>query len=152
MLNPKIVYIAVVMVFAYIVVKFKLIPYLAAKKILKDAKKDGAQQAQAMPAPLLPAQINPALQPYLALNGCALPPVPADNGRQKRHDMYFDYRIVETIRMDEDPISFEDEAKRVDLTVNSLIVDLRKRGICPGMLDIVQISDGPLMVYATYIL
>lgn len=151
MLNPKVVYIAVAMVFAYIVAKFKLFPYLAAKKILKDAKKGGTQQAQGMPAsaPPLPVQAAPALQPYPAVNGYAPLPAPAS---QKHYGMYFDYRIVETVRMDEGPVSFEDEAKRVDLTVNSLIVDLRKRGICPNALNIIQVSDGLLMVYATYIL
>lgn len=154
MLNPKIVYIAVAIVFAYIVARFKLVPYLAAKKILKDGKKGGSQQAQGMPAPapLLPVQAAPALQPYPAMNGYALPPAPADPDKQERHDMYFDCRIVETITMDEGLVSAEEEAKRVDLTVNGLIVDLRKRAICPNALNIVQISDGLLMVYATYIL
>lgn len=150
MLNPKIVYIAVAIVFIYIVARIKLIPYLAAKKILKDSKKDGTQQAQDMPsAALLPAQISPVLYPpYPAIQNTA-PPVPA---KPERHDMYFEYKTVETITMDEGLVSFEQEAKRVELAVNGLIADLRKRGVCPNVLDIVQISDGLLMVYATYIL
>lgn len=138
------------MVFIYIVAKFKLVPYLAAKKILKDSKKDGTQQAQDMPsASLLPAQISPVLYPpYPAMQNNA-PPAPT---KPERHDMYFEYKIVETITIDEGLVSFEQEAKRVELTVNDLIADLRKRGVCPNVLNIVQISDGLLMVYATYIL
>lgn len=147
MLNPKIVYIAVAMVFIYIVARIKLVPYLAARKILRDAKKDGTQPAQDMPAAaLFPAQISPTLYPYPAMASAA-PPVPA---RPERHDMYFEYRTVETITMDEGLVSFEQEAKRVELTVNGLIADLRKRGVCPDVLNIVQVSDGLLIVYATY--
>lgn len=150
MLNPKIVYIAVAIVFIYIVARIKLIPYLAAKKILKDAKKDGTQPAQDMPpAALLPAQINPALYPPYPFMANTAPPVPA---KPERHDMYFEYRTVETVTMDEGLVSFEQEAKRVNDTVNQLIADLRKRGVCPNALNIVQVSDGLLMVYATYIL
>lgn len=150
MLNPRIVYIAVAIVFIYIVARIKLIPYLAAKKILKDAKKDGVQQAQDMPpASLPPAQINPALYPPYPFMANTAPPAPA---KPERRDMYFEYRTVETITMDEGLVSFEQEAKRVQLTVNELIADLRKRGVCPDVLDIVQVSDGLLMVYATYIL
>lgn len=150
MLNPKIVYIAVAIVFIYIVARIKLIPYLAAKKILKDSKKDGAQQLQDMPsAALLPAQINPTLySPYPFMTSTA-PSAPA---KPERHDMYFEYRIVETITMDEGLVSFEQEAKRVELTANGLIADLRKRGVCPNVLNIVQVSDGLLIVYATYTL
>lgn len=150
MLNPKIVYIAVAMVFIYIVTRIKLVPYLAAKKILKDSKKNDMQQAQDAPsAALLPAQITPALYPSYPVMTSATPPTPA---RLERHDMYFEYKIVETITMDEGLVSFEQEAKRVELTVNDLIADIRKRGVCPNELNIVQISDGLLMVYATYIL
>lgn len=150
MLNPKIVYIAVAMVFIYIVARIKLVPYLAAKKILKDAKKNGTQQAQDMPsAALLPTQINPALYPPYPFMTSTAPPTPA---KPERHDMYFEYKIVETITMDEGLVSFEQEAKRVELTVNDLIADIRKRGACPDTLNIVQISDGLLIVYATYIL
>lgn len=149
MLNPKIVYIAVAIVFIYIVARIKLVPYLAAKKILKDAKKNGTQPTQDMPsAALFPAQISPTLYPYPAIASTAsLAPA-----KPERHDMYFEYRIVETITMDEGLVSFEQKAKRVELTVNDLIADLRKRGVCPNVLNIVQISDGLLIVYATYIL
>lgn len=150
MLNPRIVYIAVAIVFIYILARIKLVPYLAARKILKDAKKDGTQQAQDMPsAALLPAQINPALYPPYPAMASTAPPVPA---RPERHDMYFEYRVVETITMDEGLVSCEQEAKRVELTVNDLIADIRKRGVCPDTLNIVQVSDGLLIVYATYTL
>lgn len=150
MLNPKIVYIAVAMVFIYIVARIKLVPYLAGRKILKDAKKNGTQQAQDMPsAALLPAQINPALYPPYPIMTSTAPPTPA---KPERHDMYFEYRTVETITMDEGLVSFEQEAKRVELTVNGLIADIRKRGVCPDTLNIVQVSDGLLIVYATYTL
>lgn len=149
MLNPKIVYIAVAIVFIYIVARIKLVPYLAAKKILKDSKKNGTQPTQDMPtAALFPTQISPTLYPYPAITSAA-PPAPT---KPERHDMYFEYRIVDTITMDEGLVSCEQEAKRVELTVNDLIADLRKRGACPDTLNIVQISEGLLMVYATYIL
>lgn len=150
MLNPKIVYIAVAIVFIYIVARIKLVPYLAAKKILKDSKKDGTQPTQDMPsAALLPAQINPALYTSYPIMTSAVPPTPA---KPERHDMYFEYRIVETITMDEGLVSAEQEAKRVELAANDLIAVIRKRGVCPDTLNIVQISDGLLIVYATYIL
>lgn len=151
MLNPKIVYIAVAMVFLYLVAKFKLVPYLAARRILKDAKKDNAGQTPETAAlPALLSQTPASLQALLAAGAYTVPPI---QPKPERRDMYFDYCTVETMRLEDSlPLPHDDVALKVDAAANQLLVDLRKRGICPNCLSIVPVCDGLLMVYATYIL
>ena len=151
MLNPKIVYIAVAMVFLYLVAKIKLVPYLAARRILKDTKKDNAgQTAETAALPALLSQTPSALQALLAANAYT---APSAEQKPERRDMYFDYCIVEVARLEDSlPLPHDDIAAKVDSAANQLLIDLRKRGICPNCLSIVPVCDGLLMVYATYIL
>lgn len=149
MLNPKIVYIAVAMVFLYLVAKFKLVPYLAARRILKDAKKNNAGQIADSANPVLLPQAPMTLQTLFS-NGINASVIPH---KLERHDMYFDYCTVETVRHEDSlPLSHDDIAFKVDAAVHTLLTDLRKRGICPNCLSIVPVCKGLLMIYVTYIL
>ena len=156
MLNPKIIYMLVAVVFIYIVAKFRLMPYLAAKKILKDAKNNGTQQTSAQPltdqaAPAIPLQLLASMQQSQAPGGFPLPSAPAYI-RPESRNVHFDYRMIETMSMDGEPVSLEDECKKVDSAVSQFLLDLRSRGICPTVFNIVHVNDGLLLAYVTYTL
>lgn len=145
MINPKFIYTVVVMVFIFIVARFKLIPYLAAKKILKDAKQDGTQPPAVSPSvpPQLPASMHTALLPDAVSSGSpAVSPA--------RHEMFFDYVIIDTAGTDSGPVDAGQEAQAIDLQISGFLTGLRKHGICPDRLDILRIDDGLLLAYVTY--
>lgn len=156
MMNPKIIYMLVAVVFIYIVAKLKLMPYLAARKILKDSKNNGTQQTSAQTptdqaAPAIPLQLLASMQQAQAFGNY---PVPSAHAyiRPESYNVHFDYRMIETMSLDGEPVSLEDECKKVDSVVSQFLLDLRNRGICPATFNIVHVNDGLLLAYVTYTL
>lgn len=157
MLNPKIIYLLVAVVFIYIVAKFKLMPYLAARKILKDSKKNGKAlpdatgnvQQSGMPA--LSQQTMQAMQSAFPIG--MLTSAPASSASGKYRDMYFDCDIF-----DIHPEDYDDNndalaianCDAVVVRVNDFLLCLRKRGIYPDTLGIIPIADRLFMIYVTY--
>ena len=138
-MNRSVIFIIVFMVFAYLVGKYKLIPYLAAKKILKDAKKGNTEVDNVTAAPALP-QINPVLQAAMMGGYAPLVTQPTPE-RTSRRDMYFDACICD--------LNEEDDLER---GVNEMLVALRNRGICPDLFNIIYVGDGQALAYVTYVL
>lgn len=150
MLNPKIIYMLVAVVFIYIVAKFKLMPYLAARKILKDAKNNGTQQTSAQTltdqaAPAIPLQLLASMQQAQALGSFPVPPVSGSIPKPERRDMHFDYTLVDLSRDSDDP-----DADRICTAVNQYIAELRNYCVYPDHLGIVHLTDHVFMIYVTY--
>lgn len=155
MINPKIIYIAVVLVFAYIILKFKIIPYLAARKILKDSKKNGKAlpdatgNVQQSGISALSPQTMQAMQSAFPIG--MLTSAPSASGKYR--DMYFDCEIF-----DIHPEDYDDSndalaianREAVAARVNDFLLRLRKRGIYPDTLGIIPISDRVFMAYVIY--
>lgn len=157
MLNPKIIYMLVAVVFIYIVAKFKLMPYLAAKKILKDAKTGGTQQTSAQTpidqaAPAIPLQLLASMQQAQAFGNYPVPPVSGSIPKPERRDMHFDYTLV-NLPCDPDADVSNDpaqDAKSINTAVNQYISDLRKYCVDPDFLGIVHLTGRVFMIYVTY--
>ena len=158
MLNPNIIYISVAVVFICIVAKFKIMPYLAARKILKASRKDtkeGTQsadpmQSQAITAPALPPSLMSAAVQSLLSQGAfpGLYPVqPAPGPTTPKHrDIYFDYHVIGVSSGGE----VLEECRQVDASVNQYLADLRDRGIFPDTLGLLHLYDGTFLAYITY--
>ena len=156
MLNPKIIYLLVAVVFIYIVAKFKLMPYLAAKKILKDSKNNGTQQTNAQTltdqaVPAIPLQLLAAMQQSQALGGFPVPSVSGSTPDQGRHQMFFDYICIELYPDPEDH-TIESDFAQIETAVNKFLSDLAKRGICPSSFNLINCSFCHYVAYVTYTL
>lgn len=160
MLNPKIIYMLVAVVFIYIVAKFKLMPYLAARKILKDSKNNGTQQTSAQTpidqaAPAIPLQLLASMQQAQAFGNYSVPPVSGSIPKPERRDMHFDYTLVDLPCDPDDPdadVSNDpaQDAKSINTAVNQYIADLRNYCVDPDFLGIVHLTDRVFMIYVTY--
>lgn len=142
-MNREIIFIVVIMVFAFIVGKYKLLPYFAAKKILKDAKNDKQDNGNATTAPFMPHQM-PYTVPYggYPITLAQQPPEP-----HKRHDIGFDYAVIEyTVdgKMPECGYIFD------CYKVGEMFGRLNKGGCCLDTFDIVNLGDGLAIAYVTY--
>lgn len=136
-MNKDIIFVIVFMVFAYIIGKYKLLPYFAAKKILKeskDGKKDSGNTA--------PVQM-PFTYPYAGLPVIPTQPQPDIS---KHGAMYFEYTFI-----DLDAKSDEEINVFADVEIE-LLEPLRKRGICPNVFNIIYVGDGTALAYVTYVL
>lgn len=136
-MNKDIIFFIVFVVFAYIIGKYKLLPYFAAKKMLKeskDSKKDSGNTA-------------PVQMPF-PYSYAGLPVIPAQPQPEmpSRKDMYIELRTIAT------DVSMEDLAHAVDGAAADMFVTLRNRGICPNQFNVVRIGEGFLLAYVTYIL
>lgn len=160
MLNPKIIYMLVAVVFIYIVAKFKLMPYLAARKILKDSKNNGTQQTSAQTpidqaAPAIPLQLLASMQQAQAFGNYSVPSVSGSIPKPERRDMHFDCTFVDLSRdlYNPDADSYNDPVKYVEsirTAVNQYIADLRNYCVDPDFLGIVHLTDCVFMIYVTY--
>lgn len=169
MVNPKIIYIAVVLVFCFIVYKFKIVPYLAARKILKDAKKNGksgnvstgteAAPIAAQPSgggfcgSVIPAnQLVAAMQSMQSAFPVGMVAAPSGNANCSR-EMFFDCETfdihLEDYEYGNDALSIANR-EAVAARVNDFLLCLRKRGIYPDTLGILPIADGVFMAYVVY--
>lgn len=159
MINPKIIYIAVVLIFIYIVGKFKIVPYLAARKILKDSKKNGNTAPDTV-GNVQPVQTMHSAFPIGMLTPSAVPS-PSAGGRYR--EIYFDYEMIDTRSSApsdsadsedrEDSAALPDPVKDcevIDARVNSFLLRLRKHGIYPDTLCIIPIADRVFMAYVVY--
>lgn len=142
-MDRSVITIIVIMAFAFIIGKYKIVPYLAAKKILKDAKKGGTDDST--PAPVPPSHM-PYQLPYGGYPVATAQPQPQPE-KPSRRDMYFDYRIIGADSTDTLAL-----APALDSSVEEMFASLRNRGICPDSFDIVNLGDGLLLAYVTYIL
>lgn len=159
MLNPKIIYLLVAVVFIYIVAKFKLMPYLAARKILKDGKNNGTQQTSAQPltdqaAPAIPLQLLAAMQQGQAFGNIPVPSASGNTPDQGRHQMFFDYICIELHPASSDPEdrTIENDFAQIETAVNKFLSDLAKRGICPCSFNLINCSFCHYAAYVTYTL
>ena len=141
-MNRSVIFIIVIMVFAYIIGKYKLLPYLAAKKILKDAKKGGTDNGST-PAPVPPAQ-TPYSMPYVGYPFPMAQPQPQPE-KPSRRDMYVNHLIINT-----DVGSPGDIDLALDGAIAELLLMLRDRGICPDSFNIVPLGGSLLLAYVTY--
>lgn len=139
-MNRSVIFIIVFMVFAYLMAKYKLLPYFAAKKILKDAKKGNTDSGNVNMSDL--TQISPLMQAAMMGNYSQFLAQPAPE-KPSRRDMYFDYRVITPRNSVESPL---------DSAVDDMLVALRNRGICPDCFNIVSMGDGVLLAYVTYTL
>lgn len=146
-MNRSVIYILVIMIFIFIIGKYKLLPYLAAKKILKDAKNGRQDNGTPTAAPVPPAHMPLASDILL---DAILRSRPFDSNTQPekpdRRDMYFDYRFIQHRQ------SLDDLSSALDSSTEEMLTALRNRGICPDSFNIVPIGDGLLLAYVTYIL
>lgn len=148
--HRSLIFLIVFIVFVYIIGRYKLLPYLAARKILKDAKtdKNGGSTNGTGTAGSSPADTLTSLAALAALthgaNPCTTAPVQMPptqpQGRDKR-DMYFDYTAV-------DPL----DIPRGMAGIDGLLAGLRNRGICPDTFGLVPLPDGSLIAYVVYTL
>lgn len=147
--HRSLIFLIVFIAFVYIIGRYKLLPYLAAKKILKDAKtsKNGTSADNTGPAGSSPADTLTSLATLAALTHGANPytspvqmPPAQPQGRDKR-DMYFDYTAV-------DPL----DIPRGMTGIDGLLAGLRNRGICPDTFGLVPLPDGSLIAYVVYTL
>lgn len=160
MLNPKIIYLLVAVVFIYIVAKFKLMPYLAARKILKDSKNNGTQQTSAQTltdqaAPAIPLLLLAAMQQAQAFGSAPAPSASGTVPKSERRDIHFDYTLVDLSCDPDDPDAGVSNdpvqvAESITTAVNRYIADLRKYCVDPDFLGIVHLTDRTFMIYATY--
>lgn len=153
MINPKVIYIAVVLIFTYIVAKFKIIPYLAARKILKDSKKNG----NTAPDTAGNVQPVPTMQSAFPIGMLTPSAVPSPSAGGRYREIYFDYEMIDTRSVDlpesEDASTPPDPVKDcevIDARVNSFLLRLRKHGIYPDTLCIIPIADRVFMAYVVY--
>lgn len=142
-MNREIIYVIVVMVFAYIIGKYKLLPYFAAKKILKDSKNGRQDNGTTTVAPSHIPMSYPAM-----MGGLPFFPTQPQPEKSGRRDMYFEFRIF---GIDYD-VNLGDLGDAIDNTVSDIFITLRNRGICPDTLNIVNIGEGLLLAYVTYTL
>lgn len=168
MVNSKIIYIAVVLVFFFILCKLKVVPYLAARKILKDAKKNGKSGNGTAGAETSPTAAQPSYGGFVssvvspdqlvAAMQSAFPvgmvTAPSPGNVMRPREMFFDYETVDTRPEDSgdadvpsDPVS---ECELLGGRVNALLFRLRNRGIVPDTLGILPIADGVFMAYVIY--
>lgn len=159
MLNPKIIYLLVAVVFIYIVAKFKLMPYLAARKILKAAKNNGTQQTSAQTltdqaAPAIPLQLLAAIQQGQAFGSFPVSSVSGSIPDQGHHQMFFDYICIELHPASSDPEdrTIENDFAQIETAVNKFLSDLAKRGICPCSFNLINNGYCLYTAYVTYTL
>ena len=159
MLNPKIIYLLVAVVFIYIVAKFKLMPYLAARKILKDGKNTGTQQTNAQTltdqaAPAIPLQLLAAMQQGQAFGSFPVSSVSGSTPDQGRHQMFFDYICIDTHSSSSDPEdhTIESDFAQIETAVNKFLCGLAKRGICPCSFNLINCGFCHYAAYVTYTL
>ena len=149
-MNREIIFTIVFMVFAYIIGKYKLLPYFAAKKILKDAKSDknGKQDNGASTAvPVLPPQI-PYGTPY---SGYPLTIAQQPQEKPEHRYMYFDYRVISVgLGTPEEPADVDEIGSVVGKACEEFLASLRNYCICPVSFDIVRLDDGLFLAYVTY--
>lgn len=147
--HRSLIFLIVIAVFAYVIIKFKLLPYLAAKKILKDAKtpKDGGTSSHEAVGGSASADTLTSLATLAALTHGANPyaapaqmPPAQPQGRDKR-DMYFDHCVIDTL-----------DIERGMAGIDVLLTGLRTRGICPDTFNLLPLPDGSLLAYVTYTL
>ena len=160
MLNPKIIYLLVAVVFIYIVAKFKLMPYLAARKILKDGKNNGTQQTSAQTltdqvAPAIPLQFLAAMQQGQALGNISAPSASGNIPKFERREVHFDYTLVDLSCDPDDPdADVSNDPAQIVESINSAarqyIAFLRKHCVDPDFLGIVHLTDRAFMIYVTY--
>lgn len=139
-MDRTLLYTLVVMVFVFLIGRYKFLPLLASHRAEKTKKTDDTAavptQAAAYPYPF------PAF--FQTPQGNA--PAP------ERRDMYFDYRIIPAVMQTAVPDASALIADAVDSEVNEMLTDLRRRGIVPKDLAILRITDEHIMVYTTYVL
>lgn len=129
----NIVSIVVVMIFAYIIAKHKLLPYLARRKMEKkidDVGEKVENLGYALPYPVMQT-----------LQGMQTAQQTADTAKTTRFITYFDMRLV--------PVGKEDDESLICANVNEMLLELGKLGISPE-LGFCRISDNCLLAYATY--
>lgn len=125
----NIVSIVVIMIFAYIIAKHKLLPYLARRKMEKKIDDVGEKVDNLN----FPGAV-PFAFPMQALQT-------ADTSKTARLITYFDMRLV--------PVGKEDDESLICASVNEMLLELGKRGISPE-LGFCRITDNCLLAYATY--
>lgn len=159
MLNPKIIYLLVAVVFIYIVAKFKLMPYLAARKILKDGKNNGTQQTNAQTltdqaAPAIPLQLLAAMQQGQSFGSFPVPSASGSTPDQGRHQMFFDYICIELHHdsSDSEDTTIGKDFAKIESLVNGFLSDLAKRGICPSSFNLINCGFCHYVAYVTYTL
>lgn len=139
-MDRTLLYIIVVMVFVYLIGRYKLLPLFTSRRAEKAPKTDTATaipaQAAAFPYPF-PAFFQP---------GQGNAPAP------ERRDMHFDYRIIPAVMHAAAPDDSTLIADAVDSEVNEMLSDLRRRGIVPSDLAVLRITDEHIMAYTTYVL
>lgn len=138
-MDRTLLYTIVVMVFVFLIGRYKFLPLLASRRAEKTKKTD---DTAAVPAQAAYPYPFPAF--FQTPQGNA--PVP------ERRDMYFDYRIIPAVMHAAVPDASALVADAVDSEVNEMLTDLRRRGIVPKDLDILRITDEHIMVYTTYVL
>lgn len=126
--SGNVITVIVVMVFAYIIAKHKLIPYLARRRMEKKIDNVGEK----VDGLSIPGTV-PLAFPMQALQT-------ADTAKA-RLVTYFDMRLV--------PVGKEDDESIISASVNEMLLELGKRGISPE-LGFCRITDNCLLAYATY--
>lgn len=137
----EIIYSVVIIAFGFIICRYKLIPYLAAKKAGKGTKEEKEVTKDIAGSPVLPSQM------FMGQH-LGYPVFTPQSEKPSRRDMYFDFRLIGTDNVND--VSAISEC--LELYVNEMLSTLRNRGICPESLDIVPLGDGFLLAYVTYVL
>lgn len=139
----------VVMVFAYIVAKHKLIPYLVSRKAKKQAL--GKQETAENTSPGLPAFPDAVSASFLSSLAALSSGQATQSGQtgQGNSDSPYYGRLATYIDFRFLPICREDDDERIEQSVNEMLLAFSKRGIAPD-LGFCPISEHCLMVYATY--
>lgn len=148
-MNRDVIFAIVIMVFVYLIGKYKLLPYFAAKKILKDAK-NGKAATDAASQPQSPDIVT---QMLLAQSlGHSMTNTQPQPEKPEHRYMYFDYRVISLgFGTLEEPEDVDVVGSSVGKAVEEFLATLRNHCICPSTFDIVCLDDGLFLAYVTYV-
>ena len=139
-MDRTLLYTIVVMVFVFLIGRYKLLPLLTTRRAEKTQKAGNTAAT--------PAQEAAYPYPFPAFFQSPQGNMPAP----ERRDMYFDYRVIPAAMHAAGPDEPALVAGAVDAEVHGMLTDLRRRGIVPSELAILRITDEHIMVYTTYVL
>ncbi len=136
-MDRTILYMAVVMVFIFLIFRHRFMPVLASRRMKKEQTDEKA---------LTPAAAYP--YPFPAVITAPPGNIPAP----ERREMYFDYRIIPAAMHTDIPEDSASVAETVSTEISEMLSGLRRRSILPAELSVLRITDEHIMVYTTYIL
>lgn len=139
-MDRTLLYIIVVMVFIFLIGRYKFLPLLTSRRAEK-TQKTGEPAAVFPQAAAVPYPFPAFLQ---SPQGNA--PAP------ERREMYFDYRVIPAAMHNATPGGVTDILEGLDMEINEMLTSLRRRGIVPSEFTLLRITDEHIMVYTTYVL